>query len=160
VVSHSGNFAHNIGQRIILNHANVYNEALRGGIHGYILLTIEIYVYIHNCALDRFVLPRAINNHERIILSKIRDSLIRFEITVSVIVFTETCVRIVENRPSIFIEIQIHVIVRITFFRVQINLQSSDKSSRCLICNGRIVFSDMMFFRPCKANITYRDFSS
>jgi len=39
--SHLGNFAHNIGQWIVLNHAIVYNETVRGGIHGYILLTIE-----------------------------------------------------------------------------------------------------------------------
>jgi len=57
------------------------------------------------------VLPRVIDNHERIILSKIRDSLIRLEIIVSMIVFPETCVRVVENRPSVFIEIQIHIII-------------------------------------------------
>jgi len=93
----------------------VYNEAVRGGIHGYILLIIlEFYAPIHSCALDRFVLPRAIDNHERIILSKIRDSLIRFEIIISII-----------------------------------------------ILSNRLVFSDMMFFRPtCKAKITYRGFSN
>jgi len=32
--SYLGNFAHNIGQRIVLNHAIVYNEA----VHGYIPL--------------------------------------------------------------------------------------------------------------------------
>jgi len=63
VVSHFGNFAHNIGQRIVLNHAIVYNEAVRGGIHGYIFLTIEFYAHIHSYALDRFVLPRAIDNY-------------------------------------------------------------------------------------------------
>jgi len=118
---HFSNFAHNVGQRIVLNHAIVYNETLRGGIHGYILLTIEFYAHVHSCALDRFVLSKAIDNHERTILSKIRDSLIRFEIIVSIIVFIETCVRVVENRPSVLIEIQIYIIVRITF-RVQIEL--------------------------------------
>jgi len=68
-----------------------------------------------------FVLPRAIDNHERTIMPKRRDSLIRLEIIVSVIIFIETCVRVIENRPSVFIEIQIHIIVRITF-RVQIEL--------------------------------------
>jgi len=62
---HLGNFAHNIGQRIVPN-AIVYNEAVCDGIHGYILFMIEFYAHIHSCALDRFVLPRAIDNHERI----------------------------------------------------------------------------------------------
>jgi len=97
VVSHLDNFAHNVGQRIVLNHAIMYNEAVCGGIHGYILLTIEFYV--HSCTLDLFVLPKAIDNHERTITPKRCDSLIRLEIIVSVIVFTETCVRVVKNRP-------------------------------------------------------------
>jgi len=63
-------------------------------------------------------------------MPKRRDSLIQLEIIISVIIFTETCVHVVENRPYVFIEIQIYIIVRITF-RVQIEL-------RCLICNGRI----------------------
>jgi len=111
-VSHLGNFAHNVGQRIVLNHAIVYNETVRGGIYKYILLTIEFYAYVHSYTLDRFVLSREIN-HERTIMSKRRDSLIRLEIIV--IIFTETCVRVVKNRPSVFIEIQIHIIVRTTF---------------------------------------------
>jgi len=43
MVSHLGNFAHNVGQRIVLNYAIVHNEAVCGGIHGYIRLTIEFY---------------------------------------------------------------------------------------------------------------------
>jgi len=49
----------------------------------------------------------------------VRDSLIRLEIIISIMIFTETCIRVVQNRSSVFIEIQIHIIVRITF-RVQI----------------------------------------
>jgi len=128
VVSHLGNFAHNIGQRIVLNHANVYNEALRGGIHGYILLTIEFYVHIHNCAFDRFILPRAINNHEWTILSKIRDSdsVPNNRIRNSFYRNMRTC-----RRESI-----------ICFYRNPDsyhrtdNILSSIKSSRCLIFNG------------------------
>jgi len=33
MVLHLGNFAHNMSQRIVLNHAVVYNEAVCGGIH-------------------------------------------------------------------------------------------------------------------------------
>jgi len=77
VVSHLGNFAHNVDQRIVPNHAIVYNEAVCGGIHGYVFLTIEFCAHVHSCALDRFVLPRAIDNHERTIMPKRRDSLIR-----------------------------------------------------------------------------------
>jgi len=78
-VAHLGNF----GQRIVLNHAIMY-KAVRGGIHGYIHLTLEFYAHVHNCALDRFVLPRAIDNNERTIIPKRRDRLIRFEIIISV----------------------------------------------------------------------------
>jgi len=108
-VSHLSNFAHNIGQRIVLNHAIVYKEAVRGDIHEYILLTIEFYAHVHSYALDQFVLPRTIDNHERTIILKRRDS--ARDNRISVIIFTETCVRVVENRSSIFIKIQIHIIV-------------------------------------------------
>jgi len=129
VVSHLDNFAHSIGQRTVLNYAIVYNEAVRSDIYGYILLTIEFYAHVHSCALDRFVLPKTIDNHERTIMPKRCDSLIQLEIIVSVI-FTEMCVRVIENRPAVFIEIQIYMIVRI--------IPSSDRVSRCLMCNGRI----------------------
>jgi len=64
-------------------------------------------------------------------------------------------VHVVQNWPSVFIEIQIHVIVWITF-RIQvkftlINLQSSN----------RLMSSDKTFFQPvCRAKTTYRGFSS
>jgi len=44
--SHLGNFAHNVGQRIVLNHAIMYNKTVRGGIHRYILLTIGKFVTV------------------------------------------------------------------------------------------------------------------
>ena len=62
---HSDYFAHNVGQRIVLYHAIVYDETVRRGIRWYILLTLEFYSNIHGCALDRFVLSRAIDDHER-----------------------------------------------------------------------------------------------
>jgi len=51
--SHLGNFAHNIGQRVVLNHTIVYNETVRGGIHGYILLIIEFYAHVHMASRSR-----------------------------------------------------------------------------------------------------------
>ena len=36
-----GNFTHNVGQWIVLNHAIVYVETVRGGICRYILLTLK-----------------------------------------------------------------------------------------------------------------------
>jgi len=71
-MSHLGNFAHNVGQRIVLNHAIVYNEAVRGGIHGYILLPI----LWARPQLRSWSIRFAESNHERTIFSKIRDSLI------------------------------------------------------------------------------------
>jgi len=47
-----GNFAHNVGQRIILNHAIVYDETIRSDIHRHILLTLKFQPHIHSCALD------------------------------------------------------------------------------------------------------------
>jgi len=58
--SHLDNFAHNIGQRIVLNHAIAYNEAVRDSIHGYILFTIEFYAHVHSCALDSFCQEQSI----------------------------------------------------------------------------------------------------
>jgi len=52
MVSHLSNFAHNVGQRIVLNYAIVYNEAVCGGIYEFILLTIEFYMRVYSCALD------------------------------------------------------------------------------------------------------------
>jgi len=112
--SHLGNFAHNIGQRIVLNHAIVYNDSTRwySWVHSPHNLILRARPQLRS---DRFVLLKAIDNYEWTIMLKRRDSLIRLEIIVSAIIFTETCVRIVENRLSVFIEIQNHIIVRITF---------------------------------------------
>jgi len=33
MMSHLGNFVYNVGQRIVLNHAIVYNEAVHSDIH-------------------------------------------------------------------------------------------------------------------------------
>jgi len=128
VVSHLGNFAHNVDQRIVLNHAIVYNETVRGGNHGYIFLTAEFYA--HSCVLDQFVLPRAIDNHERTIIPKRHDSLIRLEIIVSVIIFTDVHTYRSESN--------------ICFYRNPDsnhrtnNIPSLDRASRCLICNRQI----------------------
>jgi len=94
-----------------------------------ILLTIEFYAHVHS---SRFVLPRAIDNDERTIKPKRRDSLIQLKIIVSIIIFTDTCVCVVENRPSVFIEIHPDS------YHHTNNIPSSDRTSRCLICNGRI----------------------
>jgi len=58
----------NVGQRIVLNHAIVYNKAV---VFISILLTLEFYA--HSRTFDRFVLPRAIDNHERTIMPKSRE---------------------------------------------------------------------------------------
>jgi len=79
-------------------------QYLRGGIHGYILLTIDsMRTSTVALLIDSFYREQSIN--EWTIMPKRRDSLIRLEIIVSVIIFTETCVHVVENRSSVFIEI-------------------------------------------------------
>jgi len=99
VVSHLDNFAHNVGQRIVRNHAIVYNDAVCGDIHGvhspYTFSLNSMRTSTVAFSMD-FVL-RAIDNHERTIMTKRLDNLIRLEIIISVIVFTETCVHVVEN---------------------------------------------------------------
>jgi len=56
-------FAHNIRQRIILNHAIVYNETIPNGIHRHILLTLKFQLHIYSCALDWFVLSSTSDNY-------------------------------------------------------------------------------------------------
>jgi len=51
-----GDFAHNVGQRIILNHAIVYDETVRSGVHRHILLALKFQSHIHMRSwLIRFV---------------------------------------------------------------------------------------------------------
>jgi len=72
---------------------------------------------------------------------------------VSVIIFTETYVHVVENRPSVFIEIQMHIIYTD-------NIPSLNRASRCLICNCRIdLYLRTRCFSDQLAKITYRGFS-
>jgi len=53
---------------------------------------------------------------------KSRKGEIRLEVLVSVVALAETRVQVVQNRTSVFIKIQIQVIVRITF-RIQVEFR-------------------------------------
>ena len=66
---HLGDFAHNVGQWIILSYAIVYDETIGCYICGHILLAVKFYVF-HSGTLDGFVLSRAINDHKKPFLDK------------------------------------------------------------------------------------------
>jgi len=93
----------------------------------FILLTIEFYAHVHSCALDfRFVSPRAIDNHERIIIPKRRDSLIR-----------DNRIRnnFYRNVRTYRRELTIRFYQNPDSYHRMDNIPSSDRASRCLICN-------------------------
>lgn len=57
-------FAHHIGQRVVLNHAIVYDKTVRGSVRWYVHPTFEFNSHVYGCILDGFVLSRAVNDHE------------------------------------------------------------------------------------------------
>ena len=52
---HLGDFAHYVGQWIILSYTIVYDETISCCICGHILLAVKFYGYVHSGTLDGFV---------------------------------------------------------------------------------------------------------
>lgn len=49
---HLGDFAHNVGQRVVLDYAIIYDKIIRDDVHRHVLLGLKFQSHVHNCVLD------------------------------------------------------------------------------------------------------------
>jgi len=59
-----GDFAHNVGQWIILSYVIVYDETIDCCICRHILLAVKFYTYVHSGTLDGFVLSQSMTTKD------------------------------------------------------------------------------------------------